>query len=179
VSIKEIRMGKTAVYPGSFDPITNGHIDIINRGLRIFDKIIIAVGTNPTKSALFTVEERIEMIREIIVDNKRLEVATYSGLLVDFLAEVDACVILRGLRAMSDFEYEFQLALMNRRLDRQIETVFLMTGSKWFYCNSRIIKEAAAFGGSVRGMVPDDVLRRLKEKFPLMRENNGRKRNKV
>ncbi|OPL15651.1 MAG: phosphopantetheine adenylyltransferase [delta proteobacterium MLS_D] len=172
-------MGKTAVYPGSFDPITNGHIDIINRGLRIFDKIIIAVGTNPTKSALFTVEERIEMIREIIVDNKRLEVATYSGLLVDFLAEVDACVILRGLRAMSDFEYEFQLALMNRRLDRQIETVFLMTGSKWFYCNSRIIKEAAAFGGSVRGMVPDDVLRRLKEKFPLMRENNGRKRNKV
>ncbi len=172
-------MGKTAVYPGSFDPITNGHIDIINRGLRIFDKIVIAVGNNPTKSALFTVEERIEMIREIIVDNSRLEVATYSGLLVDFLAEVDACVILRGLRAMSDFEYEFQLALMNRRLDRQIETVFLMTGSKWFYCNSRIIKEAAAFGGSVRGMVPDDVLMRLKEKFPLMRENNGRKRNKV
>ncbi|HET58028.1 MAG TPA: pantetheine-phosphate adenylyltransferase [Deltaproteobacteria bacterium] len=172
-------MGKTAVYPGSFDPITNGHIDIINRGLRIFDKIVIAVGTNPTKSALFTVDERIEMIREIIVDNSRLEVATYSGLLVDFLAEVDACVILRGLRAMSDFEYEFQLALMNRRLDRQIETVFLMTGSKWFYCNSRIIKEAAAFGGSVRGMVPDDVLMRLKEKFPLMKENNGRKRNKV
>ncbi|MDD5476553.1 MAG: pantetheine-phosphate adenylyltransferase [Syntrophales bacterium] len=171
-------MSKTAVYPGSFDPITNGHIDIINRGLRIFDKIIIAVGYNPTKEALFTVDERVEMIREIVVDNKRLEVESYEGLLVDYLINVNANVILRGLRAMSDFEYEFQLALMNRRLDRKIETVFLMTGSKWFYCNSRIIKEAASFGGSVRGMVPDDILHKLKERFPKLRENCGRKRRR-
>lgn len=169
-------MSKTAVYPGSFDPITNGHIDIINRGLRIFDRVVIAIGQNPTKAALFTVEERIEMIRDLVGDNDRLEVVSYTGLLVDFLISIDATVILRGLRAMSDFEYEFQLALMNRRLDRQVETVFLMTGSKWFYCNSRIIKEAASFGGSVRGMVPDDILRRLKEKFPLMQDANGRRR---
>lgn len=169
-------MNKTAVYPGSFDPLTNGHIDIINRGLRIFDKIIIAIGSNPTKSALFSVEERMDMIRDLIGDNQRLEVDSYEGLLVDYLIDVDATIILRGLRALSDFEYEFQLALMNRRLDRQVETVFLMTGSKWFYCNSRIIKEAAAFGGSVRGMVPDDVLRRLKEKFPHLQDSNGRKR---
>lgn len=169
-------MNKTAVYPGSFDPLTNGHIDIINRGLRIFDKIVIAIGNNPTKSALFTVEERMDMIRTLIGDNQRLEVDSYEGLLVDYLIHIDASIILRGLRALSDFEYEFQLALMNRRLDRQVETVFLMTGSKWFYCNSRIIKEAAAFGGSVRGMVPDDVLRRLKEKFPQLQDSNGRKR---
>lgn len=169
-------MGKVAVYPGSFDPITNGHVDIINRGLRIFDKIIIAIGNNPTKSALFTVEERIETIRQLIGDNPKLEVGSYTGLLVDYLETVDATVILRGLRAMSDFEYEFQLALINRRLDRQVETVFLMTGSKWFYCNSRIIKEAASFGGSVRGLVPDDVLQLLKEKFPLLREGCTRKR---
>ena len=172
-------MSNIAVYPGSFDPITNGHIDIINRGLRIFDKIVIAVGNNPTKSALFSVEERKEMIGELIGDNKNLEVCDYTGLLVDFLIKIDAKVILRGLRAMSDFEYEFQLALMNRRLDREIETVFLMTGSKWFYCNSRIIKEAASFGGSVRGMVPDDVLQRLKEKFPLLKENCGKKKRKA
>lgn len=169
-------MNKTAVYPGSFDPVTNGHIDIINRGLRIFDKIIIAIGSNPTKSALFTVEERMDMIRNLIGDNQRLEVDSYEGLLVDYLIDVKASVILRGLRAMSDFEYEFQLALMNRRLDRQVETAFLMTGSKWFYCNSRIIKEAAALGGSVRGMVPDEVLRRLKEKFPQLQDANGRRR---
>ena len=169
-------MGKIAVYPGSFDPITNGHVDIINRGLRIFDKIIIAVGNNPTKSALFTVEERIDMIKGLIGDNQRIEVASYTGLLVDYLEKVNATIILRGLRAMSDFEYEFQLALINRRLDRQVETVFLMTGSKWFYCNSRIIKEAASFGGSVRGLVPDDILHKLKEKFPLLKECNAKKR---
>ena len=165
-------MGKTAVYPGSFDPITNGHIDIIKRGLGIFDTLIILIGYNPNKSSLFSVEERTEMIRGVIVDDKRLSVDSYSGLLIDYVKDSEACCILRGLRAMSDFEYEFQLALMNRRLDRRVETVFLMTGSKWFYCNSRIIKEAASLGGSVKGMVPDSVLKKLKVKFPRMKNNN-------
>lgn len=165
-------MGKTAVYPGSFDPITNGHIDIIKRGLGIFDKLIILIGFNPNKSSLFSVEERRELIKGVIGDDKRLTVDSYSGLLIDYVKNSEACCILRGLRAMSDFEYEFQLALMNRRLDRRVETVFLMTGSKWFYCNSRIIKEAASLGGSVKGMVPDSVLKKLKGKFPIMNNNN-------
>lgn len=165
-------MQKTAVYPGSFDPITNGHIDIIKRGLGVFDKIIILIGYNPNKSSLFTVEERTELIKSVIGDDKRLSVDSYSGLLIDYVKNSEACCILRGLRAMSDFEYEFQLALMNRRLDRRVETVFLMTGSKWFYCNSRIIKEAASLGGSVKGMVPDSVLKRLKEKYSINNNNN-------
>ncbi|MEA3470853.1 MAG: pantetheine-phosphate adenylyltransferase [Thermodesulfobacteriota bacterium] len=165
-------MEKTAVYSGSFDPITNGHIDIIKRGLGVFDKILILIGHNPNKSSLFTVEERKEFIKSVIGDDKRLSVDSYSGLLIDYVKNSEACCILRGLRAMSDFEYEFQLALMNRRLDRRVETVFLMTGSKWFYCNSRIIKEAASLGGSVKGMVPDVVLKKLREKFPLMKNNS-------
>jgi pantetheine-phosphate adenylyltransferase len=165
-------MGKTAVYPGSFDPITNGHIDIIKRGLGIFDKLIILIGYNPNKSSLFSVEERTELIQGVIGDDKRLTVDSYSGLLIDYVKNSEACCILRGLRAMSDFEYEFQLALMNRRLDRRVETVFLMTGSKWFYCNSRIIKEAASLGGSVKGMVPDSVLKKLKGKFHIINNNN-------
>lgn len=165
-------MPKTAVYPGSFDPITNGHIDIIKRGLRIFDKIIVLIGYNPEKTSLFTVDERADLVREVVGNDPRISVDSYCGLLVEYVRNSEACCILRGLRAMSDFEYEFQLALMNRRFDRNVETVFLMTGSKWFYCNSRIIKEAASFGGSVKGMVPDIVLQRLKEKFPVM-ENNG------
>jgi len=164
-------MGKIAIYPGSFDPITNGHIDLINRGLRCFDELIILVGYNPVKASLFTVEERIDMIKELTKDNPKLKVDSYSGLIVDYVKETDANIILRGLRALSDFEYEFQMALINRRLDRNIETVFLMTGSKWFYCNSGIIKEAASMGGSVRGLVPDVVLRKLKEKYPKLKNN--------
>ncbi len=164
-------MGKIAIYPGSFDPITNGHIDLINRGLRCFDELVILVGYNPVKASLFTVEERIDMIRELTKDNPKLKVDSYSGLIVDYVKKTDANIILRGLRALSDFEYEFQMALINRRLDRNIETVFLMTGSKWFYCNSGIIKEAASLGGSVRGLVPDVVLRRLKEKYPKLKNN--------
>jgi pantetheine-phosphate adenylyltransferase len=168
-------MGKSAVYPGSFDPITNGHVDIINRGLGIFKKIIILVGYNPNKlTTLFSVEERISMIRDVIGDNPRIEVDSFSGLLVDYVKKSEASCILRGLRAMSDFEYEFQLALINRKLSRNIESVFLMTGSKWFYCNSSIVKEAAALGGSVKGLVPIVVLKRLKEKFPDMKINNSR-----
>ena len=167
-------MRNSVVYPGSFDPITNGHVDIINRGLGIFNKIIVLVGYNPNKLAtLFSVEERISMIREVIGDNPKIEVDSFSGLLVDYVNKSETSCILRGLRAMSDFEYEFQLALINRKLRRNIETVFLMTGSKWFYCNSSIVKEAAGLGGSVKGLVPDIVLKKLKEKFPDMENNNS------
>jgi pantetheine-phosphate adenylyltransferase len=159
-------MQKTAIYPGSFDPITNGHIDLITRGLRMFDEIIVLVAYNPNKpSYLFSVEERIEMISEIVKNQERIRVDSYSGLLVDYAKNSGANVILRGLRALSDFEYEFQLALINRRLNRDIETVFLMTGYKWFFTSSQIIKEAASLGGSVRGLVPDIVNFKLQEKF--------------
>ncbi|MCD6486887.1 MAG: pantetheine-phosphate adenylyltransferase [Syntrophobacterales bacterium] len=169
------KMKSSAVYPGSFDPITNGHVDIINRGLGIFNKITVLVGYNPNKlTTLFSVEERISMIRDVVGDDSRVEVDSFSGLLVDYVKKSETCCILRGLRAMSDFEYEFQLALINRKLRKNIETVFLMTGAKWFYCNSSIVKEAAALGGSVRDLVPKGVLKRLKEKFPDMKNNNSR-----
>ena len=158
-------MEKLAVYPGSFDPITNGHLDIIRRGLRFFDKLIILVAYNPGKSGLFSVEERMDMIRAVVGDDPRVTVDSFSGLLVEYVKDKGALVILRGLRALSDFEYEFQMALINRRLDRDIETVFLMTGYKWFYTSSNLIKEAASHGGSVRGLVPDLVLLRLEDKF--------------
>ncbi len=163
-------MDKIAVYPGSFDPITNGHMDIINRGLRIFDKIIVLIGHNPGKKTLFTAEERMSMIETLIEDKERVTVDCFTGLLVDYVREKEVNCIMRGLRAMSDFEYEFQLALINRRLDRDIETVFLMTGFKWFYINSRIIKEAASFGGSVKGLVPDVVYNKLQGKYPKLRD---------
>jgi pantetheine-phosphate adenylyltransferase len=158
-------MNKIAVYPGSFDPITNGHVDIIERGLRMFDEIIVLVSYNPNKKSLFSVEERMAMIKEVIKNSKNVRVDCFSGLLVEYVKNAEANVILRGLRALSDFEYEFQLALINRRLNRDIETVFLMTGYKWFYTSSTIINEAASFGGSVTGLVPEIVDRKLREKY--------------
>lgn len=159
-------MQKIAVYPGSFDPITNGHVDLINRGMRMFDEIIVLIAYNPNKSAyLFSVEERVEMIKGVLKDHERLRVDSYAGLVVDYVRNAGANVILRGLRALSDFEYEFQLALINRRLNRDVETVFLMTGYKWFFTSSQIIKEAASMGGSVKGLVPDIVYHKLQEKF--------------
>ena len=158
-------MKRLAVYPGSFDPITNGHIDLVKRGLKMFDEIIILIATNPDKHSLFSVGERLEMINELYKDNDKVRVDSYPGLLVDYLSKNEANIIFRGLRALSDFEYEFQMALMNRRLNREIETVFLMSGFKWFYTSSSIIKEAASLGGSVKGMVPDIVYRRLHEKY--------------
>ena len=158
-------MKKIAVYPGSFDPITNGHVDIIKRGLRMFDELIVLIAYNPNKKTLFSVEERQEMIREVIKDCKNVRVDCFDGLLVDFVKDAGANVILRGLRALSDFEYEFQLALINRRLNREIETVFLMTGYKWFYTSSTIINEAASLGGSVKGLVPDIVNQKLTGKI--------------
>ncbi len=163
---------KIAVYPGSFDPITNGHVDIIERALEIFDRLIVAVAYNPNKRALFSVEERLEMIRIVLKNDPRIIMASFDGLLVNFVKEQGANVIIRGLRAVSDFEYEFQMTLMNRKLNRKVDTMFLMTGYKWFYTSSQIIKEAASLGGSVRGLVPDIVNQRLKEKFPLYRNGN-------
>jgi len=163
-------MKKVAVYPGSFDPITNGHMDIITRGLRMFDELIVLIAYNPNKKTLFSVSERLEMIREVIKDFNNVRVDSYDGLLVDFVRNVGANVILRGLRALSDFEYEFQLALINRRLNREIETVFLMTGYKWFYTSSTIINEAASLGGSVKGLVPDIVNQKMLEKYACKKE---------
>lgn len=158
-------MERIAIYPGSFDPVTNGHIDIARRGCTLFDKVIIAILHNPGKKALFTVEERMQMLKDSTRHVKRIEFDTFDGLLVDYAKERGATAILRGMRAVSDFEYEFQLALMNRKLNRDIQTVFLMTGLRWIFTSSSIIKEAAQFGGDIEDMVPPVVNRKLKEKF--------------
>jgi pantetheine-phosphate adenylyltransferase len=162
-------MERIAIYPGSFDPVTNGHLDILERGLKLFDKIIIAILTNPKKTFLFNLTERIEMLEDSLRDFSGAEIDTFDGLTVDFAAQCNAQAILRGLRAMSDFEYEFQLALMNRRLNREIQTVFLMTGLRWIYTSSSIIKEAAQFGGNIEGMVPPLVEKKIKEKHLSIR----------
>ncbi len=157
---------KVAVYPGSFDPITMGHLDIINRALVIFDRVIVAVAKNPGKDPLFSLDERLEMIRDSFdVDEQKIEVAEVDGLLVDFAYRKGAKAIVRGLRAVSDFDYEFQMALMNRRLERDVETVFLMTAFRWIYISSSIIKEVSCHGGDVSGLVPDHVCERLRGKF--------------
>ena len=158
-------MPKLAIYPGSFDPVTNGHIDIIVRGLKIFDDIVVCILNNPAKKVLFDIEERMDMLNQSLNGIKNIEVTTYDGLLVDFAVQRKANAILRGMRAVSDFEYEFQMALMNRRLNRDIQTVFLMTGLRWIFTSSSIIKEAARFGGNINGMVPKIVQQKLKEKF--------------
>lgn len=167
-------MNRTAIYPGSFDPVTNGHIDIIERGLKLFDKVIVAILHNPAKTSLFTVEERLDMLKKSLGHFSNVEIDTFSGLLVDYVIKRDAQVILRGMRAVSDFEYEFQMALMNRRLDRNIQTVFLMTGLRWIFTSSSIIKEAARFGGNITGMVPPIVCQKMKEKynFPTLDADN-------
>ncbi len=156
---------KTAIYPGTFDPPTNGHLDIIKRGLTIFDAIIVAILRNPEKKTLFSISERREMLRHILADIPGAEVDDFEGLLVDYAAQKNARAVLRGMRAVSDFEYEFQLALMNRHLNRDIQTVFLMTSLKWIYTSSSIIKEAASFGGDISGMVPAIVEENLVKKI--------------
>jgi pantetheine-phosphate adenylyltransferase len=156
---------KVAVYPGTFDPITNGHLSIVNRALKIFDKLIIAILNNPHKAPLFTLQERIDMIREVLKGKPEVRVDAFDGLLVDYVVQMKTNVILRGLRALSDFEYEFQMALMNRKLNRDVQSVFLMTDYKWFYTSSTIIKEAASLNGDISGLVPAMVNRKLKEKF--------------
>jgi len=160
-------MPDIAVYPGSFDPITNGHIDLIQRALKVFDHIIVAVATNAFKKSLFTIEERMDMIRVSLADYPQVSIDTFPGLLVKYAREKNARAILRGLRAVTDFEYEFQLAMMNRRLEPEIETVFLMTGLRWVFLSSSILKEAAIHGGNIEGMVPEIVYHKLREKYGL------------
>jgi pantetheine-phosphate adenylyltransferase len=153
-----------AVFPGSFDPITNGHLDIIERGLSLFDDLLVAILMNSEKRALFTVDERVDIIRKACRGKRRVRVDTFSGLLVDYAERVGASVILRGIRAISDFEYEFQMALMNRRLDPRIETVFMMPAESYSYVSSRLVKEVFQLGGRVRDLVPAVVEQRLREK---------------
>jgi pantetheine-phosphate adenylyltransferase len=153
-----------AVYPGSFDPLTYGHIDIIQRGSRLFDRIVVAVLINLEKAPLFTVPERVQIAREVFRDRPNVEVDTFDGLLVEYARGKRASVIVRGLRAVSDFEYEMQMALMNRRLNPEVETVFMMPGAPYTYVSSKLVKEVVALGGSVSGLVPEIVERRLREK---------------
>ena len=156
--------GRLAVYPGSFDPLTNGHVDIIRRGGRLFDRIVVAILLNLEKVPLFTAEERVAAAREVFKDQPNVEVDTFGGLLVDYAKQREASVIVRGLRAISDFEYELQMALMNRRLNSEIETVFMMPAEPYTYVSSRLVKEVSALGGSIDGLVPDVVEIQLRAK---------------
>lgn len=158
-------MAIVAVYPGSFDPLTNGHVDIIARGARLFDRIVIAILVNAEKAPLFSVPERVEIARLVFKNLPNVEVDTFDGLLVDYVETRKAQVIVRGLRAVSDFEYEFQMALMNQRLNGKIETVFMMPAEQYTYTSSRLIKEVFSLGGRVHGLVPDMVEERLREKL--------------
>jgi len=157
---------KIAVYPGSFDPVTNGHIDLIARGAKVFDELIVAVACNSAKKTLFTVCERMEMIEEIFSDNPRIKVSTFDGLLVHYVQKVKAHAIIRGLRAVSDFEYEFQMALMNRNLAPEVETFFMMSKDTYMYVSSRIVKELASLGGAVSDLVHPLVEEKIREKYP-------------
>ena len=168
-------MSSIAVYAGSFDPITNGHIDLLERALKIFDNVIVAVATNPSKESLFSTEERLEMIKDALAHHplkNRVRVDLFQGLLVDYVQSIPAKAIIRGLRAISDFEYEFQMALMNRKLSADIETAFIMTGMRWIYISSRMIKEVVRSGGDVSGLVPDIVKKKLTERLAGLSKNS-------
>jgi pantetheine-phosphate adenylyltransferase len=155
-----------AIYPGSFDPLTFGHIDIVERSVRLFDRVVVAIITNPAKDPLFTVDERCDIIDKVLRKKfPTVEVDVFHGLLVDYVQEKKAQVIVRGIRAVTDYEYEFQMALMNRRLAPGVETVFMMPAEQYSYLSSRLVKEIASLGGSVEGLVPQQVEKRLKKKF--------------
>ena len=156
---------KIEVYPGSFDPITNGHLDIITRGARTFDKLIVGVLVNVDKKGLFNIDERVELIKKVTKDIKNVEVMSFNGLLIDFIKEQKANVILKGLRALSDFEYEFQMALMNTKLDPDVETLFMMTSSDYSYVSSSAVKQVAKFGGCIEGLVPKEIISDVMERY--------------
>ena len=158
-------MSVTALYPGTFDPPTNGHIDLIQRGARLFDHLIVSILNNPGKDPLFSVEERAEMLREAISGMNNVSVATFDGLMVDFAHQQGAKAVLRGIRAISDYEYEFQMALMNRRLAPEVETVFLQPAGRYSFLSSRMLKEVASLGGDVTGLVPPNVFKRLRARL--------------
>jgi len=163
-------MGTLAIYPGSFDPLTNGHVDIISRGARLFDRIVVAILKNAEKQPLFSTDERVEIARSVFMQQRNVEVDTFDGLLVDYVERRKAQAIVRGLRAVSDFEFEFQMALMNQRLNPHIETVFMMPAEQYTYISSRLIKEVFSLGGRVHGLVPELVEERLREKVLASRE---------
>ena len=154
-----------AVYPGSFDPVTNGHIDLIQRSSKLFDEVVVAILRNAEKTPLFTSEERADMLEQVVRELKNVTITSFDGLLVDFVTEIDASVIIRGIRAISDYEYELQMALMNRRLSSSIETVFMLPAEAYSYLSSKLVKEIAQLGGSIHGLVPEDVEKRLDIKF--------------
>lgn len=156
---------KVAVYPGSFDPITNGHLDIIERGSKSFDKLIVGVLVNVDKKGLFDIEERVELIKRVTKHLDNVEVVSFKGLLVDCIRENNANVILKGLRAFSDFEYEFQMALMNNKLDPEVETLFMMTSAEYSYLSSSAVKQVAKFGGCIEGLVPDEIIKDVVRKM--------------
>ena len=160
-------MKKIAVYPGSFDPITYGHLDIINRGLKVFDEVIIAVACNSQKNALFSFDERVAMIKDVVKDQERVTVDTFTGLLIDYVARKKAHVIIRGLRAISDFEYEFQIAQMNSCISQNVETLFMMTSLQYGYLSSSIVKEVCSLNGNIDGFVPPEVKTALRAKYGL------------
>jgi pantetheine-phosphate adenylyltransferase len=160
-------MLRTAIYPGSFDPPTNGHCDIIRRAGRLFDHLIVAVAINPTKIAFFSVEERVEMLREIVRDYENIEVDNFEGLLVEYAEKAGAVAIIRGLRALSDFEYEFELALMNRHLNSAVDTIFMMTDEHYSFIRSSLVREVARLGGDISDKVPAVVEKHLRNKFSL------------
>ena len=158
-------MSVSALYPGTFDPPTNGHIDLIQRGAKLFEHLTVAILNNPVKDPLFTVEERVEMLKESTSTLGNVSVATFDGLMVEFARQQGASAVLRGIRAISDYEYEFQMALMNRRLAPEIETVFLQPAGRYSFVSSRMLKEVFAFGGDVSGLVPPNVLKRLRARI--------------
>lgn len=162
-------MKRIAVYPGTFDPVTNGHLDLVERGCRHFDRLILAILDNQDKSPMFTVDERLRFLRDNTRDWDNVEVDSFEGLLVDYVDRVGASFILRGIRAVTDFEYELQMAMMNRRLRPRVETVFLIPSEEYSYVSSRLVREVATFGGELRGLVPEDVLAALTERAPRRR----------
>lgn len=156
---------RSAIYPGSFDPITNGHLDIITRGSKLFDKLIVGVLVNIDKQGLFSIDERVNLIKKVTAHLPNVEVMSFNGLLVDLAKKHDARIILKGLRAVSDFEYEFQMALMNSQLDSDIETLFMMTSAEYSYLSSSSVKQVAKFGGNISGLVPDEIINNVIEKI--------------